>query len=98
MRSSLLTAGLLAIPTSIASAPEPQAVPRNDIVKRAEKISPKFFIISMFSPEAEVWYGIPEFNLLEHNITILGLSPLFPDAHCTSDGQICQVVTGEGGK
>lgn len=27
-----------------------------------------------------------------------GISPLFPDVHCTLDGEICQVVTGEGGK
>lgn len=27
-----------------------------------------------------------------------GISPLFPEVHCTQDGEICQVVTGEGGK
>ena len=65
------------------------------LVKRSDVISPKFVIISMFSPEAEVWYGIPEFNLLEQNITIPGLSPLFPEVHCTASGEICQVITGE---
>lgn len=49
-----------------------------------------------FSPEAEVWWGVPEFNLLAHNITVPGLSPLFPDVHCTPDYNICQLVTGEG--
>ena len=58
-------------------------------------LAPKFFIISMFAPEAEVWYGIPEFNLLAQNISVPGLSPLFPQVHCTKTGEICQVVTGE---
>ena len=52
-------------------------------------------MINMFAPEADVWYGIKEFDLLAQNITIPGFSPLFPDAHCTADGQICQMVTGE---
>ncbi|EME48338.1 hypothetical protein DOTSEDRAFT_67421 [Dothistroma septosporum NZE10] len=58
-------------------------------------VKPKVVIISMFSPEAEIWYGIKEFNLLDLNITVPGLSPLFPEAHCTANGDICQVVTGE---
>lgn len=61
-------------------------------------IKPKVFIISMFDPEADIWYGIPEFDLLALNITVPGFSPLFPDAHCTADGDICQLVTGESGK
>ncbi|KKK25116.1 hypothetical protein AOCH_005039 [Aspergillus ochraceoroseus] len=59
------------------------------------KIAPKVFILSMFEPEAEVWWGIPEFNLLAHNITVPGASPLFPNVHCTEDFQVCQLVTGE---
>lgn len=58
-------------------------------------VKPKVMIISMFSPEAEIWYGIPEFDILGVNITLPGGSPLFPDVHCTADGEICQVVTGE---
>ena len=61
----------------------------------ASAIKPKFMIISMFPPEAEAWYGVPDFNLLAHNITLPGLSPLFPAIHCTDDYDICQVVTGE---
>ncbi|KAF2245795.1 purine nucleoside permease [Trematosphaeria pertusa] len=49
----------------------------------------------MFDPEAEIWWGIPEFDLLAKNITVPGFSPLFPDAHCTANGDICQLVTGE---
>ena len=37
-------------------------------------ISPKFLIISAFKPEAEVWYGIPDFDLLGQNITVPGKS------------------------
>ncbi|PQE12494.1 Purine nucleoside permease protein [Rutstroemia sp. NJR-2017a BBW] len=60
-------------------------------------ITPKVFIIDMFSDEGAAWYGIPEFDVLAHNITVPGISPLFPQVHCTADGQICQVTTGEGG-
>ena len=58
-------------------------------------VKPKVFIISMFSPEGDIWYGIPEFDILALNITVPGFSPLFPDAHCTADGDICQLTTGE---
>lgn len=53
--------------------------------------------ISQFTPEAAIWYGIPEFNLLEVNITVPGLSPLFPKVHCTSNHDVCQVIAGESG-
>ncbi|TKA83017.1 hypothetical protein B0A55_00828 [Friedmanniomyces simplex] len=58
-------------------------------------VKPKVFIISMFEPEGDVWYGIPEFDVLALNITVPGFSPLYPDAHCTANGDICQLVTGE---
>lgn len=61
------------------------------------KAKPKDFITSMFPPEGEVWWGIPEFDLLATNITVPGFLQLFPDAHCTTDGDICQLVTGESG-
>ncbi|KAJ7269899.1 purine nucleoside permease [Mycena rebaudengoi] len=48
-----------------------------------------------FDLEAAAWYNIPEFNLLAQNITVPGLSPLYPDVHCTSDGSICQLTTGQ---
>ncbi|KAF2172902.1 hypothetical protein M409DRAFT_62560 [Zasmidium cellare ATCC 36951] len=58
-------------------------------------VKPKMFIVSMFDPEAEVWYGIEEFDILARNITVPGLSPLFPDVHCTEDGDVCQLTIGE---
>ncbi|KAI0668137.1 purine nucleoside permease [Trametes maxima] len=60
------------------------------------KLEPKVFIIGMFADEGSAWYGIPEFDVLEHNITIPGFSPRYPQAHCTADGSICQLVAGEG--
>ncbi|KAK0344278.1 hypothetical protein LTR59_013827 [Friedmanniomyces endolithicus] len=58
-------------------------------------VKPKVFIIDMFGPEGDVWYGIPEFDLLAINITVPGFSPLYTDAHCTANGDICQLITGE---
>ncbi|KAL9066630.1 MAG: hypothetical protein Q9157_007079 [Trypethelium eluteriae] len=63
--------------------------------RNSDCIKPKVFIIDMFEPEGEAWYGIPEFNVLAQNISVTGFSPLYPDAHCTADGEICQLVTGE---
>lgn len=52
-------------------------------------------IRTQFGPEGEAWWGIPDFNILAHNITVPGLSPLFPHVHCTEDHEICQLITGE---
>ncbi|KAF9531970.1 purine nucleoside permease [Crepidotus variabilis] len=49
----------------------------------------------MFEPEAEVWYGIPEFDLLALNISLPGLSPRYPHVHCIADGEVCQLTIGE---
>ncbi|KAI0121164.1 purine nucleoside permease-domain-containing protein [Xylariales sp. AK1849] len=63
------------------------------------KIKPKVMITNMFSPEAVIWqkrlpdsgYG----DLLRRNISIPGLSPLYPAVHCTRAGDICQITAGE---
>jgi len=88
MRSHLL-AVLQLLSASVASA---SLLPAAEVKERAIEyvVKPKVFIISMFDPEAEVWYGIPEFDILGLNITVPGFSPLFPDAHCTADGEVCQ--------
>ncbi|GIJ83055.1 hypothetical protein Asppvi_001572 [Aspergillus pseudoviridinutans] len=62
----------------------------------SHKIAPKVFIVSMFEPEAAVWWKIPEFDLLAHNLTVPGASPIYPDVYCTADHSICQLITGEG--
>ncbi|PSR82026.1 purine nucleoside permease [Coniella lustricola] len=92
--SALLATGQLA--ASAATAQEP----RSSVVEaRYRKIAPKFFIISMFSPEADIWYeNLPSSglgDLLAVNVSAPGLSMLFPHVHCTEDLQICQVTTGE---
>ena len=43
-----------------------------------------------------MWWGIPEFNIIANNITVPGLSPIFPDVHCTDAHDVCQLTTGEG--
>ncbi|KAF2136464.1 uncharacterized protein K452DRAFT_259059 [Aplosporella prunicola CBS 121167] len=97
MRFSTIAAGLLAAGSSLSLA-SPFAA-GGSVARRsagAGIAKPKVFIISMFTPEADVWWGIPEFDLLAKNVTVPGFSPLFPDAHCTANGEICQLVTGEG--
>ncbi|OCK84626.1 NUP-domain-containing protein [Lepidopterella palustris CBS 459.81] len=99
MHFSLILPALASLLSSSAVSASP--VVKRDAVAAVEeraytyKIKPKVFIISMFPPEAEVWWGIPEFDVLAKNITVPGFSPLFPDAHCTADGDICQLTTGE---
>jgi purine nucleoside permease len=56
------------------------------------------FIVDFYDDEENVWHGIPEFNVLENNITVPGLSSQYPDVHCMKDGGICQVITAEGGE
>jgi purine nucleoside permease len=60
-------------------------------------VTPKVMIISMFEPEGAVWYT-PDgaFQVLAHNITVPGLSPIYPDVHCTDDYDVCQITIGEG--
>jgi purine nucleoside permease len=102
---SSLSVSALAKPVASSNAPveRSQLWGNTEFVKRDTNsstgaIKPKVVIISMFGPEADVWYGIPEFDLFAVNITLPGLSPLFPAVHCTADGDVCQVTLGESGK
>lgn len=54
---------------------------------------PKVVVISMFELERDPW--LEELDFV-HNITIPGLSPLYPMVHCTTNYSICQMTTGEG--
>lgn len=54
---------------------------------------PKVFVINMFEYEASPWLSELDFV---HNITIPGLSPLYPTIHCTTNYSVCQMTTGEG--
>jgi purine nucleoside permease len=79
--------------TSITQIDVESRKPPEVHVRDSHTISPKVFIISMFDSEEEVWFGIPEFDLLAQNITVTGFSPQFPSAHCTADGSVCQATT-----
>ena len=94
---SLIAIGQLLAATSLLNLAS--AKPLSNIETRWGKkcIKPKVFIIDMFPPEGDAWYGIPEFNLLAKNITVPGISPIYPDVHCTADEEVCQIVTGESG-
>lgn len=54
---------------------------------------PKVMVISMFELERDPWLKALDFK---HNITLPGLSPLYPTVHCTTNYSICQMTTGEG--
>lgn len=66
----------------------------------AGMISPKVMIVSMFQPEAQVWYdNFPQSglgNLTSQAIAAPGLSMLFPWVFCTETGSVCQMTVGEG--
>lgn len=97
MHSILYTSQLLAALASVALT---IAKPLSVLEARwgHKHIKPKVFLIDMFPPEGAVWYGIPEFNLLARNISVPGISPLYPDVHCTENGDVCQIITGEAGR
>ncbi|KAI1820444.1 purine nucleoside permease [Xylaria intraflava] len=94
-----LGAGVLS--TSSAAAGTSISVPNLNTSEAAkfpgngDKVAPKVFIFSMFGAEGTTWYDRPEINLLARNISVPCLSPLFPDVHCTEDGDVCQVTLGE---
>jgi len=92
--SPSITAALLALAlTSIASA---ALVPSAEVQQRSFEyvIKPKVFIISLFRPEAEIWHGIPEFDILAMNITVPGFSPLV-STPLRFAGQDCRTSTGD---
>jgi purine nucleoside permease len=69
------------IPTALlalASVATAALVPTAEIQQRSYEyvIKPKVFIISLFRPEAEIWHGIPEFDILAMNVTVPGFSVL----------------------
>ncbi|TBU38217.1 purine nucleoside permease [Dichomitus squalens] len=59
-------------------------------------LAPKVVIVDYYGDEGSAWLGIPEFDLLARNITVPGLSRRYSSVRCTSDGDICQLLTDEG--
>jgi len=54
-------------------------------------------VMLKFGSEENIWHTA-HYNLLAQNITIPGLSPVYPVIHCNPDGSLCQITTGESGK
>ncbi|CAK7236935.1 hypothetical protein SBRCBS47491_009806 [Sporothrix bragantina] len=85
----------LAVGRSALAAPHKE----HDSWRHDGKIAPKVMIISLFSPEADIWYEkLPSSglgDLMDVNVTAPGLSMLFPHVHCVADHSICQMTTGE---
>lgn len=83
-----MSLGIMRFPWSTGGFPE-----NSQTIMQTMVITPKVVIVSMFEPEAKAWTDKIQFS---HNITVPGLSPIYPDVHCTVDYSICQVTTGEG--
>jgi len=58
-------------------------------------VTPKVMIVTLFSYERNAWLS-NRTDLIQHNITLPGLSPLFPQVHCNKQGEVCLFTTGEG--
>lgn len=66
----------------------------NDTIYRENQIyHPKLFIVNLFSLEQDPF--LKEYDFV-HNISVPGLSSLYPYVHCTKNYDLCQVTTGEG--
>lgn len=59
----------------------------------ADPISPKVMVVTLFEPERNAWLSKMPLN---KNVTVNGLSPLFPVAACDDAGDVCLITTGEG--
>lgn len=95
MRIIPFLSALAAFSTVSSTLHDRQAWPTSSPLK------PKVFIVSTFSTEAEAWRGAQFAHGLDvfgQKIVVPGLSPLFPVIHCTENGDVCLVTTGEGGK
>jgi hypothetical protein len=44
-------------------------------------ISPKIVIVNLFLYEQDVFWADTDFNVLANNITVPGMSPIYPDVH-----------------
>ncbi|KAJ4009340.1 hypothetical protein NW752_009641 [Fusarium irregulare] len=91
---------LLAIFVQVSFLPCVSALPRFLGRRDDEPIAPKVMIISMWSPEAEIWHTrLPDTHLGNLSAKVVhspGLSMLFPCATCTENGDICHLTIGEG--
>ncbi|ODV83788.1 hypothetical protein CANARDRAFT_29765 [[Candida] arabinofermentans NRRL YB-2248] len=89
-----LASGTMAASSTVSSMlPLKTAGLNETIYTEFELYKPQVFIINMFEYEQERF--LEGYDLV-HNITIPGLSPIYPDIHCNANYTLCQVTTGEG--
>lgn len=72
---------------------------RSESSGKPETLRPKIFVVNMFGLEAAVWKREPAtdiLNLSARRIQVPGLCPKYPEVFCTTNGEVCQVITGEG--
>jgi len=97
MLRTLKSLASLALAGSALAAPAPVAVaPAHELVKKEVTIKPKVMIISMFTPEREVWLQDGALDEpLEVEYPFNGASPLFPTINCDRNRDVCIITTGE---
>ncbi|GAA6010917.1 hypothetical protein JCM10207_003989 [Rhodosporidiobolus poonsookiae] len=82
----------LALASSALAAPAPASLVERDLVDRNVVVKPRVMIISMFTPEREVWL---EPLHLDVDYPLVGASPLYPNVSCDRRRLTCIVTTGE---
>ncbi|GAA6010869.1 hypothetical protein JCM10207_003967 [Rhodosporidiobolus poonsookiae] len=82
----------LALAGSAFAAPAPASLVERDLIDRDVVIKPRVMIISMFTPEREVWL---EPLHLEVDYPLVGACPLYPNVSCDRRRLTCIVTTGE---
>lgn len=92
LTSPLLSIGAILLSlTGVSALPaDMQLAPR---WSKGKPIAPRVLIITMFSYERNVWMDSDlDFSV---DVTVPGLSPLYPDVACRPDLKICVMTTGE---
>ncbi|WRT69027.1 uncharacterized protein IL334_006010 [Kwoniella shivajii] len=92
--TSLIALALASISPLVAASPAIVSRASSNSTKKLDfefPLTPKIMLISLFAPE-DVW---TQSLGLTNNITLPGLSPLFPSIGCNDDASICHMTTGE---
>ncbi|XP_055348347.1 uncharacterized protein LOC129595377 [Paramacrobiotus metropolitanus] len=98
MRAVFAVLVVLGCLATVLSAPAPARRPavkygRSDGKK--DVLAPKVMIVTMFSPETNVWLA-SKYKLTAINVTVLGFSSRFPAVGCNAAGSVCVMTTDEG--
>ncbi|TKA50558.1 hypothetical protein B0A53_06049 [Rhodotorula sp. CCFEE 5036] len=97
MLSALKAVAAIAAAGSVLAAPAPIAAGSlsssgHALAARDLIVKPKVMIISMFTPERQVWLEPMQLNI---DYPLIGGSPLFPNISCEAKRDVCIVTTGE---